>query len=841
LITDLPIGYVRIEMSLTNFPVQLTSFIGREREIADIKRLLFTSHLFTLTGAGGSGKTRLAIQIANEVNDTFADGVWFVDLAPLHDPALVLTVVARAFGLLPAVDQPLMEMLLGFVRSKQLLLILDNCEHLTDACAQLAQELLSQTPELRILATSREPLAIAGETIYPVSGLLWPSTHEGVEGNPEDLVRFDAVRLFVDRARSISPDFNLTSKNTAPTVEICRRLDGLPLALELASARVQVLTVHEIAARLNDRFALLISGQRRGFEARHQTLRAAIDWSYDLLKADEQALLRRMAVFEVGCTLDILEAIYSGDAPLREPILDMISSLVKKSLVVAETSGRTQVRYRLLETIREYLLEKLDQASETEIWRDRHLNLYLVRAEEGAPKLGGSYQQLWLNWFDDEIDNLRAALTWALNNGRESAPNSVRIESGLRIANTLMLYWQIRGIAQEGLTWFERLLKKVNENISTTVHVNAVAGASFLALFLGNGPECLRYGREAVRIAEAAGEVSNSILSFAQAGLSSGAKATGDFQTAFSAGERAVQLYREMGQTHYLSIALVSEGEVAFQMVNDAIARERWSESLSLAQSNRDAYVMATALNFLGDLARVEQNYTEAASKYQESADLFRELNAQYDLATVVNNLGFINLHLEKMDHAQTQFRESMDSHLVKQNKRGMTDCLIGFAAAAALDGLPAAGARLMAAVVAITSLPNGSTWRATQMEYERYLQLVRAALSETDFQAEQDIGRGMSLEQAVNYGLNLPFHTGAALEKVSPNPEPTMGLTGREREIAGWIAQGKTNSEIAAELVLSKRTVETHVSKILSKLGMTSRAQIMRWVIDHGLIQTKA
>ena len=315
-------------MTSSNLPVQLTSFIGREREITDIKRLLSSAHLVTLTGAGGSGKTRLAIEVAHTLGKSFIDGIWLVDLAPLHDPALVPNIVAQALGLLPVADQPLMEMLLGFARSKQLLLILDNCEHLTAACAQLAKELLSQSPEVRILATSREPLAIAGESIYPISGLSCPSSHESVEGNPEELMRYDAVRLFVERARAISPDFRLTPGNAAPIGEICCRLDGLPLALELASARVQVLTVHEIAARLNDRFALLISGQRRGFEARHHTLRAAIDWSYGLLKADEQALLRHMAVFEAGCTLDILEAICSGDAPSGEvhPGFDLLVS-----------------------------------------------------------------------------------------------------------------------------------------------------------------------------------------------------------------------------------------------------------------------------------------------------------------------------------------------------------------------------------------------------------------------------------------------------------------------------------------------------------------------------------
>jgi predicted ATPase len=452
LIDNLSTGFVLIEMGLSNFPVQLTSFIGREQEITAIKRLLFPLRLVTLTGAGGSGKTRLAIQIANDVSGTFADGVWFVDLAPLHDPALVQAVVARAFGLHPKGDQPVMEMLLGFVRPKHLLLILDNCEHLTEACAQLAQELLSQAPELRIMATSREPLAIAGEAIYPVSGLTCPSSHESVEGNLEELMRYDAVRLFVERARAISPDFTLSPKNAAPIGEICCRLDGLPLALELASARVQVLTVHEIAARLNDRFTLLISGHHTGFEARHQTLRAAIDWSYDLLKADEQVMLRHMAVFEAGCTLDILEAICSGDAPSGEAILDLVSSLVKKSLVVAETSGRTLARYRLLETIRAYALDKLEESGEARRMQDRHLYLFLARAEEAAPKLNDAYQKLWLNWLDGEHDNLRAALAWAIESGQ--------IEVGMSIAIAISRFWEIRGQVQEGLMWFERLFSK---------------------------------------------------------------------------------------------------------------------------------------------------------------------------------------------------------------------------------------------------------------------------------------------------------------------------------------------------------------------------------------------
>jgi predicted ATPase len=480
-------------MGFTNIPVQLTSFIGRTREIADVKRQLFNSHLVTLTGAGGSGKTRLAIQIANSVSDIFPDGVWLADLVPLREPALVPQLVAQTLSLRPAADQPLLETLLRFLQPKRLLLILDNCEHLSEACAQLAQELLSQAPALRILATSRESLAIAGETVYSVSGLAWPTDNAVLEAKPQDLLQYDAVRLFVERARSISPDFILTSENALATVEICRRLDGLPLALELASARANVLTIQEIVTRLNNRYGLLTSTQRRGIEPRHHNLRAAIDWSYTLLPMDEQILLRRLAVFEAGCTLDTVEAICTGDGIAAGHSLDRISSLVSKSLVVADTMGGAQARYRLLETIHEYALEKLEEAGETALLRHRHLELFLARAEEAAPKLGEAYQQLWLNWLEGEHDNLRTALSWSLESGR--------IEEGLRIDTALSRFWEIRGLVQEGLAWFERLLAQADEEISLVVRVNALVFASFLAMFLGNAPATMAFGREAVELA----------------------------------------------------------------------------------------------------------------------------------------------------------------------------------------------------------------------------------------------------------------------------------------------------------------------------------------------------
>jgi non-specific serine/threonine protein kinase len=821
-------------MDLTNIPVQLTSFIGREREIADVKHLLFSSHLITLTGAGGSGKTRLAIQISKLVNENFADGVWLVDLAPLHEPALVPQLVTLALGLRPTVDQSPLETLLSFVRSKQLLLLLDNCEHLSEACAQLAQGLLSQAPDLRILATSRVALAIAGETIYQVSGLAWPifddeAVREGqIRLDLQGLMSYDAVRLFVERVCAISPTFNLTSENASPTVEICRRLDGLPLALELASARVNVLTVQEITARLNDRFALLSSGQRRGLEPRHHSLRAAIDWSYVLLAEDEQILLRRLAVFEAGCTLDTIEVICTGEGIVAEHTLDRISSLVSNSFVLADTIGRSQTRYRLLETIREYALEKLEEAGETARLRDRHLDLFLARAEEAAPKLGEAYQQLWLNWLEGEHDNLRAALTWSLESGC--------IEAGLRIATALVRFWEIRGYVQEGLRWFERLLAQTDNRISPSVRVNALVSAAFLAMFLGNAPATVTYGREAVKVAEEVSSEDNPILTFALAGLASGARAAGDYQTAFTIGERAIQLLRDSsGHSFHLGMALLAQGDVAIQLGYYETARERLDESLDLARQDGDSFRIAHVLNTLGDLARCKQSYAEAQGDYENSAALLREIDAQHDLASILCNLGYACLHLGDVERAKALFSESMAIHSAQQNKTGMTECLTGFAATAVMGGLPAVGARLLAAAAVISGQPTASKWVATRMEAEHYLDLARAGLPDGEFQAEQAAGRAMSLEQAVNYAQNLLLQP-----RIPPALEKTPdGLTGREREVAALIGRGKSNSEIAAVLVLSKRTVETHVSHILTKLGLSSRAQVMRWAIDHELSQT--
>jgi predicted ATPase/DNA-binding NarL/FixJ family response regulator len=815
-----------------NIPIQLTSFIGREGDLAKVERLLSEAHLVTLIGPGGCGKTRLAIQIATKVNKAYADGVWWADLAALNDPTLVAQLVVRALGLRPIADQPLIESLVNFVCPKEMLLVMDNCEHLKDACGQVARHLLTASPKLRILATSREALAMVGETIYPVSGLAWPlSSKEVVRGGEssfdhEELMGYDAVRLFVERARSISPSFPLTPENASAVIEICRRLDGLPLALELASARVNVLTAQEIAARLNDRLNLLSSGKRSGVKPRHQTLKAAVDWSYELLTAEEQTLFSRLAVFAAGWSLDTVEAVCSGDGILPTRILDLLSSLVDKSLIVAETSGKAPARYRLFETIQAYALEKLHQAGEERWLRDRHLDFFLARAEEAMPKQFEAYQQLWLNWLEAEHDNLRTALNWALE--------SKRIEAGLRLASALAYFWEIHSYVQEGVSWMERLLAEADDRVSLKARVDAHVFATFHYMLLDNAQAATRHARQAVELAEAAGEENNPILAFALDGMAAAAKTAGDFRTAFNIMEKSIRFYRQSGPSFYLGMSLLSQGENAIQLGYYEIARERLSESLALARQDGDPFRMAHTLNTLGDLARMEENQAEAARVYESGIALLRELDAQRDLASLLSNLGYVCLHQGDVERAHSSFSESMAIHQAEQDKPGMVECLIGFAATAVLDRQPAVGARLLAAAAAISRRPSASKWKATQMEFDRYFCLARDRLGEVGFEAEQTAGAALSLEQAVEYAQQLQI-TAASTWQADGRME---SLTGREREVAALIGRGKTNREIAQELVLSKRTVEKHAANILSKLELTNRAQVVRWAIEQGLVR---
>lgn len=815
-------------MTLTNLPVQLTSFIGRERELEEVEHLVSTSRLVTLTGAGGCGKTRLAIQTANTISDKYADGIWLVDFVPLREPDLVPQHLAQTLGLRPSPDHPLNELLLSLIQRKQMLLILDNCEHLIAAITPLVQQLLTETTALNILATSRQPLSVSGEMIYRVHGLLCPSSDSVTALNRQDLVQYDAVHLFIERAQAISPHFTITPENASAIIEICRRLDGIPLALELASARLNILTPQQIAARLGDRFTLLTSGQRTATVTHHRTLRAAIDWSHDLLLPEEQALLRRLSVFDAGCTLDLAENVCSGEEIAKERTLDLLSSLVDKSLVMAETSGRAEARYRLLETIREYALEKLKEADEVTLLRNRHLDFFVARAEEIAPLLQGSpYQALWFNWLDSELDNMRAALAWSLESGQ--------IEKGLRLAVALIWYLRTRNQQLPGI-WLEQLLDQADETIAPLLRGQATVYASYEAAFHGDAVEAAAYARAAVALCEAAGEAGKPLLANALVGLAMASQVTGDFATGQQVCERAITIFRELGDKYGLVITLIGQTVAALGLRNYKRARILIDEALTVAKEAGDPHRLALAINVLGDLERFEHNYERAQVVYEQCLERMRQIGSARDEATVLHNLAHAHLHQGHLNQAYQFFCESMSLRKEQGDTQGLAECLIGFGAVASVSGMPVQAVHLLAAAVVLGGKPLLAQWPAERMEYEYYLSAVRAQLTNQEFEVAEREGQTWTMEQSIQYALSLPLVPPAPASEVE---EEFGGLSLREREIATLIGQGKTNGKIAAELVLSKRTVEKHVANILSKLDFTSRAQIMRWAMEHHLTST--
>lgn len=808
-----------------NVPAALTSFIGRERETAEVTSLLAAARLVTLTGSAGCGKTRLALRVAGQVAQRYEDGVHWVELASLADPLLVPQAIAKTLHLTERRDQPDLDGLLDALQQKNLLLVLDNCEHVLSACAQIAAALLAST-DITVLATSREPLGVAGERRYPVSPLALPPAG----ALAPDAERFDAVRLFVERARAILPDFALTPANVEVVGDICRHLDGVPLAIELASAHVNVLTVEQIHERLDDRFRLLAPAAHIT-RSHHPGLRAAIDWSYDVLTPAEQRLLRRLAVFVAGFSLNTAESVCAGDGIEASETIDLLSSLVNKSLVVAHTLQRGEARYSLLETIRQYAQEKLAATGEAEVMRDRHLHCFLQLAEETAPKLSGPYQQLWLSWLEGEYGNLRAALAWSLERGQ--------IEAGLRIAIAIYQFWTIRDYVVEGLSWVERLLERAEqarERVSPAVHANALAYAAFLTGFRGNTEAQAAYGREAARLAVAAGDEGKAALRWALSAQAYGARAAGDHQTELELSRRVIELNRELDDAYQLGLILSIASFAAMSLGELGLARTMLDEGLPLLRTSANPYRIAMALNFSGDLARCERRFVQAKAAYEESIALLREIGAVRDLASALQNLGHACLHLSDSKRAHALFKESLASQQAQRNTPGVAECLIGFAALTAVSGDAAAGARLLAAAAAIGGERATSAWAATRLEYEHYLALVRSRLTEAEFQAEQEAGRSLSLGQAVQAALSLSLATQAP--PATDEHSHSLTLTARERDIAALVAQGRSNQQIADELVISKRTVEKHIANILSKLALSNRAQVVRWAIEAGLLK---
>ncbi len=594
-----------LEATPNNLTQQLNSFIGRERELTEVRQMLGACRLLTLLGMGGIGKSRLSVQLAAEVLDDYPDGVWFVELAPLTDPRLVAQAVASVLGVKEEAGRPVMEALVKYVRDKQLLIVLDNCEHVVHACADVAKQLLQSGPRVKVLASSRDYLQVAGETTYHVPTLSVPDPKKQVA--PEELTQHESVRLFVDRVSASQPAFRVTTKIAAALADICHRLDGIPLAIELAAARARALSVEAIAARLGDRFRLLVTGDQTVLP-RQRTLRALIDWSYDLLTANERALFQRLSVFAGGWTLEAAEAVGSGGEVDRADVLDLLARLVEKSLVVMEIGGE---RYRMLDTVRHYATEKLQESGIGAATRTRHLDHYLAFAETARPELAGPEQGTWLNRLDFERENLLLAHAWSSH-----ADNGA--QSGLRLVYAMRPYWFNRGLLSLGLRVTEEVLARADLQGRDDARCQALFSAGQISFVMGRDREARKYLAESLAIA---GEIDDS--------------------------RAAARILQPLG------MACLGEGDFA-------AAREHLQRAHQLAQEQGNKRELAAALGNLAMLRRMEGNFDAARPLYERTLALARELGDQEYIALALLNLAMVSILSGAKERARPMLRESM-------------------------------------------------------------------------------------------------------------------------------------------------------------------------------------
>jgi predicted ATPase/DNA-binding CsgD family transcriptional regulator/DNA-binding XRE family transcriptional regulator len=766
-----------------NLPTALTSFIGRERELSEVQRRLGEARLLTLTGVGGCGKTRLALELSRAVLDHYPDGVWLVDLGPLVDATLVPQTVAAVLNMRETPGQPIAGALVTALRERSLLLVLDNCEHVLDTCAQLVDALLHACPGLRVLATSREALRLTGEIAWRVPSLPVPDPHQL---HPlAEIQQNAAIRLFVERAVAVQPDFVLTERNASAVIQVCQRLDGIPLALELAAAWIEALTVDQLTARLDQRFRLLTGGSRAALP-RQQTLRAAVDWSYDLLSEPERRLFDRLSVFAGGWTLEAAEAACAFGVIEREGVLDLLLRLVRKSLVVAEESHGDARRYRLLETLRQYAHESLNAAGETETVRGRHASYYLTLAEEVSGH--GLTVRTWLDRLLTEHDNLRAALRWCIE--------CTAVEQAVRLGGVLWPMWVYGGYITEGRAYLRTLLTLPGASGVSPTWAQLNWSGGFVEHFAGN------YAEARARL------------------------------------EQAVAVRRTLGDRLGLASALSYLGQVAREQ-DDYLAARAWlEESLAISQEASDQRMSAQTLDRVGTIAQALGDYRLARSRYEESLALAQQVGDRLEQAWSLHNLGCLALDQGDYAAARSWFTQSLGLR-EEHDSAGFVHALAEFAALAAADGLPACAARLEGATAALTQKTGILVQHSERGRYERWLAIARQAVGEDVAAAAWVEGQAMRLDQAIAHAL-APRELLAATASTATQPRPTQPrgeLTAREREVAVLVARGSSNRQIGEALVITERTVAAHIEHTLNKLGFVSRTQIGVWAVVHGLV----
>ena len=754
-------------------PVELSSFVGRAREVDEVAQRLRRTRLLTLVGTGGVGKTRLAVRVADVVSNAFRDGVWFVDLSRLSDPALVPQAIVGVLGVpAPSSRQPL-RYLIGTLRGQQALIVLDNCEHLAGACAEIAVALLRDCRDVQILATSREPLQVIGEVAWRVPSLSLPQ-REGLAS----LAESEAAQLFVERASAVESDFAVSEQNAQAVAEICRRLDGIPLALELAAARLPGLGVRGIVDHLDDRFRLL-SGGNRAAPSRQQTLAATLDWSYRLLHVRERRLLDRLAVFHGGWTLAAAEHVCSGPDDLqRDEVLDSLLRLVSCSLVVAEPSADGSIRYRLLESVRAYAQQRLVDAPDQT--NERHAAYYLALAEQAEPELRAAAQIAWLRRLELEHANLRAALQWLLDH--------TEVIDGLRLAAALARFWYVRGHLEEGRSWVDRLRVLPRAPGDEAARAAALAGAGNLAWVMGE-------------------------LSVAEDLL-----------------QESLHLRLQLDDIRAQAHTYYDLSKIAIDRGDATTARLLVGRALLLWREAADTWGTAVALNMQGEIARELDDLDQAYELYQESLVLFASIGDDRGRAIATHNLALVAAGQDDYEGSEALHRAILPLKQSLGDREGMVSTLVNLAHLAAMRGVHDHAVRLCAAAETERARIRANLETSERTAFERASELSRAALPSALFEAAWAQGASMDLTLAVATAL-------AEKPKVA---EATSGvLTPREHEVLSLLASGKSNRQIASQLVLSTRTVERHVDHIYQKIGASgrvARAIATAYAFTHGI-----
>jgi non-specific serine/threonine protein kinase len=805
-----------------NLPYQLSSFIGREHELSELRRLLGGTRLLTLTGTGGIGKTRLALQVAADLVPEYEHGVWLIDLVALAEPTLIVHRVAAVLGVREKPDQSLIETLTNALQHKRMLLVFDNCEHVIQGAAKVAHALLQGCESVQVMATSREPLGLAGEQIWQVLTL---STPPLAEPTAAPVVEYEAVRLFLERAKSALPRLTLNTGSMSAVTDICRRLDGLPLAIELAAARVSVLTMHQIAERLDDRFRLLKSTARTGV-ARHQTLEAALAWSLDLLTADERSVFVRFSVFSGSCTLAAAEAMCAADGIAKHDVLDLLAQLIDKSLLLTDAAPGRETRYRMLQTVHAFAAEQLLQTNEFARVRDRHAAYFTELAEDIEHDSWGPNFTSWEGRLEEDVDNLRAALRWRTEH--------LDVDGAQRLGAALGRFWHVGNHLSEGRSWLNLLLTLPEE--PTIARAAVLLNAGLCASYQGDYAEAALRLREALRLSEDLGDrpgIANALTRLAEL-----AAWQGEATEARDLAHRGVQESEAAECPMLAGLCWYVLARVACDEAQLKEACRLSEQALSVFRSGGYARGIGIAMRVLGRATYHLRQLDRAVATLEESSAQFRKGGWGFGEAWNLATLGWVAVDQRDLARAERHFRDGMTLSRSLGLRAQLIELLDGLAYFATHQGRWEQALRVAGAANALHEAAKTRLPLPERRRIEQVLVTARSALGERRSTRAWAAGRLLDIEQALAEGIgDVPRSTAESEARAAPmrveSARANSPLTPREHEVAGLVAIGLSNRQIAERLVIAERTAETHIERIFSKLDIHSRSQLTRWIVQ--------